>query len=146
MNNSAASCSRREFLQISTSSIIVTILPALAAGCSTDNKNIDIAARRLIEVLNYPKKAREIGEIYINQTPETKQRTIDNLTRKILTTLDIDPEIITDKNGSSLHERLQKQVRQDFIDENIVIVNGWMLSRTEISLCSLAAMLPIPQQ
>lgn len=146
MNSSAASCSRRAFLQITTSSVFIAILPAITAGCSTDNETINIAARRLVEVLNYPKKAREIGEIYINQVPETKQQSIDDLTRNILNTLNSDPESAVDMNDSSLHERLQKHVRQDFVDENIVIVKGWMLSKTEILLCSLAAMLPIPQQ
>ncbi|MDX2487244.1 MAG: hypothetical protein QNL03_07100 [Gammaproteobacteria bacterium] len=88
--------------------------------------------------LNHPEKAREIGNIYINKTPEVQQQTAEQLTENLLSSLNINSENITGNTLTSLDDLLRKQIRQDFINENVVIVNGWMLSRTELMLCALA--------
>jgi len=57
----------------------------------------------------------------------------------LLAIVGIDPESLSKDTLSSLHSLLREQIHQDFVDENVVIVNRWMLSDTELKLCSLAA-------
>lgn len=76
--------------------------------------------------------------MYHSQDTELQQYSYEDLTRVLLITLGIDPETISGQTLISLEDRFREQVRLDFLEENVVVVKGWMLSRTEIWLCSLA--------
>ena len=43
---------------------------------------------------------------------------------------------------AELHELFRCRTRRDFEDGNTVTVQGWILSRTELRLCALAAVCP----
>ena len=60
------------------------------------------------------------------------------MTRELLNTLGIDPEFISEHTLMTLEDRIRERVRLDILEENMVIVKGWMLSKTEIMLCLLA--------
>jgi hypothetical protein len=40
-----------------------------------------------------------------------------------------------------LRERVKRRVRQDFAEDQVTLVDGWILSITEARLCALAALL-----
>ena len=139
MNLPAAAYSRRDILKFATSATLATILPALSAGCGLFKPDLETIAERMIEVLNHPDKAREIGAMYIAKTPGEQQLSFEQLTEDLLTILKLKPDNISEETLTSLDSRISQQVRQDFVDENVVIVDSWMLSRTELLICMLAA-------
>lgn len=139
MKLSAAKYSRREILKLATSTTLITMLPALSTGCSLFKSDLETIAERMIEVLNHPDRAREIGAIYIAKMPSDQQFSFEQLTEDLLAILKLKPDNISAETLASLDSLLSEQVRKDFVDENIVIVDSWMLSRTELLICMLAA-------
>ena len=73
----------------------------------------------------------EIGDLYREQIPE--ERTEGELVTALL------------KRGSDENfagtEFMDEQVRMDYEQEDIVILQGWMLSRTEVRQCALLSLI-----
>ena len=136
---SSITCTRRDILKLAASSTAVTLLSAATSGCGLWKSNLDQAAENMIELLDYPERAREIGAVHIARSAELQQLSYEQWTRQLLAILGIDPESLSKDTLSLLHSLLREQIHQDFVDENVVIVNRWMLSDTELKLCSLAA-------
>jgi len=134
-----SSCSRRDILKATACPLLVAMLSGLSTGCGLLRSDLELAARRLIETLNHRGRAREIGEDYLVQMPDTMGRSPEHLTRELLVALDVDPEDISGETLNMLNESLRNRVRQDFVDENVVVLGKWMLSRTEALVCALAA-------
>lgn len=131
--------SRRTFLKVATSSGLATALAALAIGCDIGTVDVETVAKRMIEALNHPHRAREIGAVYIARTPGLESHSYESLAMDLLATLELELEEISHDTLDSLDSLLHEQVRQDFLEENVVVVNGFLLSRTEALLCSLAS-------
>ncbi|GMR05672.1 MAG: hypothetical protein BMS9Abin25_0247 [Gammaproteobacteria bacterium] len=138
MNFSSITCTRRDVLKLVATSTTVTLLSGVTSGCGLWKNDIEQAAQRMIELINYPDRAREMAAIHVARSPELQQLSYKQWTRKLLDVLEIDPENITKGTLNSLHSRLREQIKQDFVNENVVIVNKWMLSDTELKLFSLA--------
>lgn len=134
-----ANCSRRNLLKLAACSSLMTTLSGLSAGCGLVKSDLEKAAQRMIETLNHLDRAREIGEAYMAQAPDVRSLSPEQLTRKLLALLELDPGEISNTALNSVAERLQDRVRQDFVDEEVVTVGRWMFSRTEALLCALAA-------
>jgi len=139
MNFSSITCTRRDILKLAASSTAVTLLSGVSSGCGLWKSDLEQAAENMIELLDYPERAREIGAVHIARSEELQQLSYEQWTRQLLAIFGIDPENISKDTMSSLHSQLREKIHQDFIDENVVIVNRWMLSDTELKLCSLAA-------
>ena len=135
----AAALTRRGFLKITSFSALLTLMTVNSTGCSGDKNDLDFIAQRLIALLSHPERARELGAMYNAQLAESRQPSYEELTLQLLAVLGFDPAIVSSHSLDTLEARFRQQVRRDFDDENIVIVKGWMLSKTEIMLCSLAA-------
>ncbi len=138
MKHRIATCSRRTVLKLAASSALVTTMSALSIGCGrkVDLKRI---AQRMIATLNHPDKARELGSLYLAETPGMEKLSVEALTAQVLEILKLDPRAMADESLDALDARLREQVRRDFVNEDVVTLRGWMLSRTELLLCALAA-------
>jgi hypothetical protein len=68
-----------------------------------------------------------IGNGYVSQTPEENSENI--LAKELVGNLSGSPEQIVDA--------LNEQVKKDFYDGDIVMIDGWILSRTEARQCGL---------
>jgi len=131
--------SRRSILKIASSSTFVTVLSGFSSGCGTGRADLETITRHMISMLHYPKHAHRIGTSYISQTPRLQEKSFEHLTREILATLGHDQDDLPKEHLESLPTRLREQVRKDFVHENVVVVDGFMLSKTEALLCSLVA-------
>lgn len=140
MNHPDAKLSRRDVLKLATFSSVITTLSGVSAGCGLLGPDLETAAQRMIETLNHLGRAREIGEAYMAQAPDVRDQSPEQLTRNLLTILDLDSEEISRATLNALEGRLSDRVRRDFVEENVVILGRWMLSRTEALLCALVAM------
>jgi len=135
----SARYSRRDILKVAASTTIVSITSAFSSGCSPKIADLETIAIEMTGELNHPQKAREIGAVQLAGIPLDQHQPYEELTRELLLTLKLIPEEVTVDTLLTLNTRLSTQVRQDFADENVVIVDSWMLSGTEVKLCILAA-------
>ena len=127
-------CTRRTFLKAACSTALLA-----STGCGfSDNKREKIAAQ-LMDSLDHPERARMIGDLYFEGTPDSRDLSVAQWTERALDSLGIDADSLDTENLSSLDERIRQQVRRDFTEENVVVVKGFLLSQTEIMLCALTA-------
>ena len=139
MSQVDARCSRRDVLKLATCSSLVTMVSGLSAGCGLVGPDLEEVAQRMIETLNHRDRAREIGEAYMAQVPDIQGQTREQLAENLLGRLDLDAGEISHDLLDSLEDRLGNRMRRDFLEEDVVVLGRWMLSRTEVLLCALAA-------
>ncbi len=77
-----------------------------------------------------------IGQAYLAGQPEEAHR--DTLTRLLARDLSLFAYGVSD---DELRQRSRARIASDFSDANTLAVQGWILSRTELRLCALAALL-----
>ena len=81
-----------------------------------------------------PKTIHEIGEAYQKQTSNENNKT----TLVKLLAMDINGNPIDESADSALvASQLAKKIQQDFQQDKTVVVDGWVLSRTEARQCAL---------
>lgn len=85
----------------------------LAAATACVQRESDAARPDLLDVLG-PAAVRDIGQRYMDMTSER------------------DPDVLRTLIDG-------QRVRVDFVGGNVIVVNGWVLSRTEARQCALYA-------
>ena len=95
------------------------------------------AAHGLAEVFGHAREAaRAIGLRYLSQTPEDHDR--DALAERILAS--VSNEAIDALPLATLRSKFQQRFASDFDRGETVLIDGWVLSRTEVRLCALLAL------
>ncbi len=84
------------------------------------------------------KAAQRIGRAYLADHPAEAHT--DHLTRVLEARLDMETEAVTHLAPSRLRVLLDEAIRADFAGFDTVMLDGWVLSRTEVRLCALAAL------
>lgn len=83
---------------------------------------------RLAALFHHQASARAIGRRYLQQHP------LETNARHLL--VGIDDRLRTAGDGELVFA-LQQRIRQDFVEERVVKLEGWILSVTEARLCAL---------
>ena len=102
---------------------------SLAARPATVDVGLDLPA--LFPSLE---SARCIGSCYLTQYPEKTNRSL------IMTELGLPVPESAVRNRDSLRKWVRESQQHDFATGNTVVVNHWILSRTEANLCALVAL------
>jgi hypothetical protein len=102
------------------------------ASPSTD----DLLTLKLTDFYSDKESARIVGLEYLRTVPT--ERDAGELAKLICSPLDHDQ--ILRASTVEIKALLRHQQREDFENERIVKVNGWILSQTEARLCALAAL------
>ena len=126
---------RRIFLQLVTGGTIVVALPSLnliGGGASSD---ISYSTPKLLSDLSAGDLVRELGREYRLKFPDEDDS--DTLMDRLSSSLD--NQIIQDK--SSIGVGILSQIQDDFASNNIVLLDGWILSVTEARQCALNSIL-----
>lgn len=95
----------------------------------------------MVSSLFHIEKSQEIGLLYLADSSIAEGHTYPQLTKILLARLQLTQNMVSTQNTKVLDRKIKERVRQDFMDEDIVILQSWMLSRTEVTLCALAALL-----
>lgn len=119
--------------KIFSSVCVVALLP----GCGADDSENQDAIERILSRLRYQGVAAHLGRLEVESRPELQSVTLEQLAADILSAIDLDINAIDDTQIDSIHERLSRKVRQDFADESVTAVDGWLLSLTEANVCVL---------
>lgn len=141
MNELVMNRSRRGALRAIGRSSLVALLPFGIAGCNWSRDPLDAIAQRMVSLLFHPEKAKEIGLLYIAEVSTVQGQTYEQLTEALLDRLGLEQSQLSVENMALIDETIEAVVHQDFMNEDIVILRGWMLSRTELMLCALAVLL-----
>lgn len=131
--------SRRQLLVLGASALTAAAIPASLALIQRDGEDL---SANLMGLLNNPDSAAELGERWLIATHA--HPSIGGLSQKINKRLH--------PNGWSpltlaedAHAILAEHVRNDFLRNDIVEIEGWQLARTEAELCILAALMLRPK-
>ncbi len=139
MNVPAPVYARRKTLKVIGYSSLMTVIPVGIGGCNRSQNSLELIAQQMISVLFYVEKAQKIGLLYISESPALQGQTYEQLTELLLERLQLSQGDITAENMDLIDARMKAAVHRDFMDEDVVLLRGWMLSRTELILCALAA-------
>ena len=131
---------RREFLH---SALLCAPLArfALFAGSGAAAAPACVRSEDLVAVLSDfyrdPESAKQVGRVYLATRPGATQ--VSQLVSE-LATGDSGALHAVASDRNRLRKHLQRQHREDFRLDRIVLVGGWILSLTEARLCALATL------
>ena len=98
---------------------------------------------RLIALLHHANSARMIGQIYLQRYPQDADVRV--LLKKVVAdtssnSLSDGADWLRSASDRDLMDVLQRRIRQDFTEERVVKLHGWILSATEARLCALTVL------
>ena len=95
------------------------------------------SAERLLDTLPNRTSARVVGAAYLEMLPASVST--DALVDAIVAGIDGGARALR-STRQELRGLLARRVQQDFAEDAIVCLRGWIVSRTEARLCALAAL------
>ncbi len=117
---------RRRFLRV--------LWLATAAGAASPLGCAPETSPRVLQLLDDPRAMRKLGRLYVEEHPDGDRG-------DALTALLFPPSEATLSEGERIQvvgPRLAALIERDFASGNLLTVDGWRLSRTEVLLCALA--------
>ena len=101
-----------------------------------DVPSADTWLAQLSSRVNVCRHARRLGQGYLVLHPaERDQQLLSRLLRTALIPVGAVPPI----GQAALERMLTARARQEFAEQDTVVVHGWVLARTEARLCALCA-------
>lgn len=94
-------------------------------------------AGQLSNFLDHPDLAKSAGQGLLEAEGGVENASLERMIDNVLLALDLSRDRLEAETRDGLLNRLHASVRSDFIEEHIVLINGWVLSRTEAQLCAL---------
>lgn len=129
---------RRAFLKLILGAGALWLLPSWFSGLIPAPFKRQLLQSRLAALFKNRESAQVIGREYLNHSPqEANPQVLLNL---LSAGLAIEAELFFLARDDKLRQSLERRIRQDFEDEHVVRVRGWLLSATEARLCALAAL------
>ena len=123
--------SRRTFIR---NVLSATAAAFVGPGCGFFGPpGIEEIGHYLAGLIRHPQAAADIGSSVLQTDAAIRSMSPEQLTALILRETGLGDVDRLDEIGRIL----KKRVRQDFADETVVTVNGWLLSQTEARLCAL---------
>ncbi|MGF1499198.1 MAG: hypothetical protein ACFB8W_20575 [Elainellaceae cyanobacterium] len=101
----------------------------------TSDRNLE---RHLLSVFSNRENARVVGKTYLSSIPESLHR--DAILSEICLSCSGGVEALSNMNTQALKEWFDRRQRNDFAEGRTVMVDGWVLSKTEVDICALAAL------
>ena len=131
---SANAMSRRKFLLLGGGiGGFVLGTPGLTWLASVWQDQEQTLHSRLITLFDHQQSARVIGRTYLQRYPQ--EADIRVLLKNVVV-----PDGLSRPGNREFMDVLQWRIRQDFIEEKVVKLQGWILSTTEARLCALTAL------
>ena len=92
------------------------------------------ALEKILSFLKYPSHAAIIGEVYLDQYPQESDS--EKLMSKLSDYLSLDLSLSSERD---IEKALLRTIKEDYTKDQTVILDGWLLSRTECVLAGLVA-------
>ncbi len=101
------------------------------------NPDTQTIARLLTSHLAYPELAIQLGGSILKNDTQLATLTLDQMTNIVLNDAGFNREKVTYFSLLNNFDAYRRTVHEDFAIENILHVDGWVLSATEAHLCAL---------
>lgn len=125
---------RRSFVKGAALGLATPAWLAALAGCGPDAE-LDLG---LSGFHGDPLAAAVVGAAYLKVAPDENEREV---LLERLAGEDIEEwERLARRSPDALRERVRKRHFEDFVQDRVVRLHGWVLSRTEARLCALNAL------
>ncbi len=125
---------RRTFCQLTSMAVASTFLPLMACVGPDPALQRKLSLPTTLATINDPVTISEVGKTYMEQVPG------ENNPENLIDELMISPNgdaIPNTTDSLTLQKIMSKKVQADFDNGEIVVVRGWVLSRTEARQCAL---------
>ncbi len=119
---------RRDFIQSSASLLAMTVATRLSAGTQA------YTHAELLSFLGDRRYIHQLGLAYQSRFPE--EANVASLTRILQDSLNQ----LSVKSTSGLQDQLNSLVMSDFARGDTVLLDGWVLARTEARQCALCTL------
>ena len=96
-------------------------------------------ARKLTSIINDYDSARDLGIEYLRIIPD--EANINTLVNLLSSTHHLIPLDIEMTKPIDLRNAISRQLQFDFKSNEVINLHGWILSRTEVRLCALSALM-----
>ena len=125
---------RRTFCILSSTGLASMLLPI--ASCSADDPALQthLSLPATLATINDTDTITALGQAYLEQVDG------ENTAALLIDTLMVKPDggaIPPTTNNVALQRLMAKKIQHDFDNGETVVVNGWVLSRTEARQCAL---------
>jgi hypothetical protein len=94
---------------------------------------------RLVALFPHGESARAVGVEYLVSHPRDADRRV--LCRAVADALGYACSDIDSLSDEALRDDLRASIHRDFASDDVVVVGGWILSRTEARICAVAALI-----
>jgi hypothetical protein len=138
--NKDTALSRREFLKLSLAATVTAFVHSQLPGTQAlQHAQQGTLPARLAAILTHQESANVIGVAYLQQYPQ--EANVRILLDRIVSSPAAGDLGLFNGTDQSLRQLLDGMIRQDFGDDRVVKLQGWILAMTEARLCALAALL-----
>jgi hypothetical protein len=130
---------RRQFLWLSLGIgglLLATPRVGWPASLSDVQQHMELA--RFARLLKNQDSAKAIGAAYLQAHP--KEAAANLLLNHLVTSLTKPGEAWSGAGEQDLKKLFQQRIQEDFADEKVVKLQGWILSTTEARLCALTTL------
>ena len=128
---------RRNFLITAAFAAFFISRANFAAGCRRAPRAASLGASRLTSVFQRKRSARAVGEAYLRRAPEEADPVL--LVNAICDRDRGLRQVLHHGDNGRLRAAINNRLRRDFAHGRTVMLDGWLLSRTEARLCALTA-------
>jgi hypothetical protein len=138
--NERTALTRREFLKLSLAATVTVCIQSQLPGLQAlQHAQQGQLPARLAAILTHRESANVIGVAYAQQYPQEANARV--LLDRIVSSPAAGDLLQFDGTDQSLRQLLDSMIREDFREDRIVKLQGWVLAITEARLCALAALL-----
>lgn len=121
---------RKEFIKLSAFAAAAISLPLLHSCNEYSGKHLMTKPTFLSRLFD-EKTISDVGKAYTQKTPA------ENSEDKLIKLLADNSSIANSTDETTIHQFLDKKIKQDFEKGNTVLVKGWVLAVTEARQCAL---------
>lgn len=128
---------RRTFIWTSAAAVVTVLLPL--SNCSSEPGFDEILANPItLSHINDTNTIHKLGDFYLKLTQDEAHK--DNLKKKILK--NIESEILSKPSNTLLIQNaIIKKIKNDFTMGKTILIDGWILSKTEARQCALFSLI-----
>ncbi len=126
--------SKRALLKL----VVATLTsPLVLSACDSTKKKSQEVNQKLLTQLHHHGVAAHLGRVNQENNPSLQSKSLQDLVVEILADLGLDIDTLTENDVENLPNLLAEKIRLDFSQERVLAVDGWLLSETEVKICTL---------
>lgn len=125
---------RRTFVRVSVGGAAYFLLPLTSCNSGDPELRHKLSTPRSLSRIHDTTTLRELGEQYRQRVPAENQES--RLVDLLMTNAKGEP-VPRSSDSAFLQDSLKERIEYDFMTDDIVVIQGWVLATTEARQCAL---------